>query len=252
MPLAGFGNGMDFAARLAQFEDQRLKELAVLSVAQEFLMGLQEMHQKGIYHLDLKPTNIVLDKHGKVFIIDFGCAEETLNPLDMINNGNGDTRYCSPERMDYFRYLILKENQPSLPVSPGNEIPTFSAVQADAWAAGITLYELANNAAPFSADAPQNRFENWNRAFFVQQIEQNALLNKAEHHSFHCIIRGLLDIDPHKRGDSEHEIEVHFQIALSTKNALIFKLPFPTSMFIRNTTYHEIFPLKNSFEGFFN
>lgn len=41
--------------------------------------GLQAAHAKGVYHHDLKPSNIMFDRKGEPRIIDFGFARETLD-----------------------------------------------------------------------------------------------------------------------------------------------------------------------------
>ena len=37
-------------------------------------MALEFLHNNLIYHMDLKPDNIIICKDGTVKLIDFGCA----------------------------------------------------------------------------------------------------------------------------------------------------------------------------------
>ena len=39
-------------------------------------MILSELHEKGIYHLDLKPENFLISKDMKVYLTDFGHATQ--------------------------------------------------------------------------------------------------------------------------------------------------------------------------------
>lgn len=40
---------------------------------------LQEVHACGIVHRDLKPQNMMLDKEGRIYLIDFGISKEISN-----------------------------------------------------------------------------------------------------------------------------------------------------------------------------
>ena len=46
----------------------------VRSVMEQIVLGLRAMHRKDILHLDLKPSNIMIDAHGVVKLIDFGSS----------------------------------------------------------------------------------------------------------------------------------------------------------------------------------
>ncbi|MFQ5778987.1 MAG: protein kinase [Terriglobia bacterium] len=46
----------------------------LLEVAQQIAEGLNEAHQAGVFHQDIKPGNIMLDAKGRVKILDFGVA----------------------------------------------------------------------------------------------------------------------------------------------------------------------------------
>jgi serine/threonine protein kinase len=74
MQLAGFGNGDQFKAQLSYLTDKTDEQRFLLYVARNLLTGLSAMHQQHIFHLDMKPSNFVIDQHGKIYIIDFGCA----------------------------------------------------------------------------------------------------------------------------------------------------------------------------------
>ncbi|CAN8061663.1 unnamed protein product [Agarophyton chilense] len=62
----------------------RLSMRNVLLIGVELIKIIQQVHSKGILHLDLKPANIMLRNVGnrrkKVNIIDFGCARLFIDP----------------------------------------------------------------------------------------------------------------------------------------------------------------------------
>ena len=53
-----------------------LAETEVTSILKQVLEALREVHQNEIWHLDLKPGNIMLDKSGTAYLIDFGASKQ--------------------------------------------------------------------------------------------------------------------------------------------------------------------------------
>lgn len=53
-----------------------MAESMVLGYLDQILVALKAIHGKGFYHLDLKPANIMLDKDGNIFLIDFGSSKQ--------------------------------------------------------------------------------------------------------------------------------------------------------------------------------
>ncbi len=53
-----------------------LNETEVSNVLNQVLDALKEVHQNEIWHLDLKPGNIMLDRNGTAYLIDFGASKQ--------------------------------------------------------------------------------------------------------------------------------------------------------------------------------
>ena len=53
-----------------------LPEEEVRTILLQILGALKEVHQNEIWHLDLKPGNIMLDKSGNAYLIDFGASKQ--------------------------------------------------------------------------------------------------------------------------------------------------------------------------------
>ena len=55
---------------------QPFAEAEVRSILAQILEALKEVHQNEIWHLDLKPGNIMIDKSGNAYLIDFGASKQ--------------------------------------------------------------------------------------------------------------------------------------------------------------------------------
>ena len=56
--------------------DHPFTETEVRSILSQILEALKEVHQNEIWHLDLKPGNIMIDKRGNAYLIDFGASKQ--------------------------------------------------------------------------------------------------------------------------------------------------------------------------------
>ncbi len=91
--------------------------------------GLSFAHQHGIVHRDIKPENIMLDKYGRVKILDFGLAKyKGVTRITREGTTMGTVHYMSPEQVK------------------GHEVDH----RADIYSLGVVLYELLSGELPFS------------------------------------------------------------------------------------------------------
>jgi len=99
----------------------------VRRIAEQVVKGLRGFHRKEMVHQDLKPENIMIDSHGDVKIIDFGCVQvsglqEIYTPIQ--NDAvPGTANYIAPELFDGF------EGTP----------------KSDMYSLGVTLYEMLSH-----------------------------------------------------------------------------------------------------------
>ena len=68
-------DGESLAERIKK-TDQQFTEVEVKSILSQVLEALKEVHQNEIWHLDLKPGNIMIDKNGNAYLIDFGASKQ--------------------------------------------------------------------------------------------------------------------------------------------------------------------------------
>lgn len=262
LPLAGYGNGLLLQSYLAATQSKLFQEKMAVHVARYLLTGAAYMHEHHIYHLDIKNTNYVLDKQGKVYLIDFGCAIKN-DKSSLLQGGDGDSRYYSPDRLDYLR---KEEHQHNV---------TYDGAKADSWAIGLTLLELLINNYPFDSCHYADRKAYWNNDYFTTKIQDIVALQQPNADSIFSLIKQLLAVDPKQRltpqqalehpifqkaeykFESENEIEVlldSFKILMNKQSLTDKLLPepreknyAPTQYAFKNKNYNNQNEEKKSF-----
>ena len=68
-------NGESLSERMKR-TGHPLSESVVLPILNQVLDALDTVHAHGLYHLDLKPANIMVDQTGRALLIDFGASKQ--------------------------------------------------------------------------------------------------------------------------------------------------------------------------------
>jgi len=185
-----------------------LPEKEWISISLQIAAALEEAHEQGIVHQDLKPGNIMVTPKGQVKVLDFGLARlldadtgaevtATLTQTD----GAGTLPYMAPEQLR------------------GDPVDA----RTDIFSAGIVLYEMSAGQRPFRekpaprliqqilSDAPRP-LQEWNRRI-SPQVES--------------IIMKALDKQPDLRYQSARELRVDLErlVAQQTSSSTIPAVP---------------------------
>ena len=70
--------GQDLTRYLAQQPDRRLPWRQAVSLLLPVLDGLEEVHQNGFMHRDVKPGNLYLTSQNQLILLDFGAARQVV------------------------------------------------------------------------------------------------------------------------------------------------------------------------------
>lgn len=157
-------SGEDLAASLKKGKHFTVEE--TLAIADKVLDALEYLHSFLIYHRDIKPHNIKINEHGKIYLLDFGTAkgnvEESSPTLQFGQSITGFTPFYAPLeqvlRVDPNSFLILQSlDSPHL-----NEfLERKTDERSDIYSFGATLYHLLTEQSPEKATATTRAFSLW-------------------------------------------------------------------------------------------
>ena len=150
-------------------KNKKMTENSIWKYFSQLCYSIDYLHKNKVIHRDLKSTNILIDEHDNIKLIDFGVSKILNDYMTYTKSFVGTPYTMSPE--------ILRN--------------VFYDCKVDIWALGIILYELTHNKMPFDCRT-------------LIQLNQKILtgkymLNDNINSNFKGIINRCLQTSPHKR-----------------------------------------------------
>ncbi|MAT81634.1 MAG: hypothetical protein CMJ29_08305 [Phycisphaerae bacterium] len=116
--------------------DESWRDMALddrLSLLERIVEAVNNIHSAGLTHLDIKPTNILVDRNGTPVLVDFGLAS---SQEDSHHRSSGGTPgFAAPEQFDHAR-----------PTGPASDVH----------ALGVLLYLAMTDEIPWKAESARD------------------------------------------------------------------------------------------------
>jgi serine/threonine protein kinase/Flp pilus assembly protein TadD len=156
--------------------------------------ALDYAHQQGIVHRDVKPSNLIIDRSGSLWITDFGLARmESEQNLTMSGDVLGTLRYMSPEQALALRPLVDH--------------------RTDVYSLGATLYELLTLQPAF----PETDRRKLLRQIADEDPRKPRSLNKSIPAELDTIVQKAMEKEPAARYATAQELADDLQRFLNHK-----------------------------------
>lgn len=157
-----------------------LNNAQILRYAFEVVSAIKACHDMNIAHSDIKPSNFLIDKYGRLKICDFGLSQFYDN-IHKSTSSSGTMLFMAPEQFRKKGYDPMK---------------------SDVWSIGVTLFYIATKTYPFFAITPQ-AFKN---LVETGVYPVNAIVNE----DLRRVIFKCLSVDPAKRPTVDEILEMDY------------------------------------------
>jgi serine/threonine protein phosphatase PrpC len=128
--LTEYIDGISLQQWIKENPNPDIKE--VIYIIAQVVKGIRAFHRREILHQDIKPANIMLDRHGEAKIIDFGsCVVKGISEIDSpIERDDilGTAGYSAPE--------VILDNP--------------STIQSEVFSLSVIVFEMLTGEPPFS------------------------------------------------------------------------------------------------------
>jgi len=198
------------AALAEKLAGRSLSVKEVITLGAQMAAALEEAHDHGVVHRDLKPGNILVTPKGQAKVLDFGLAQllqpasETTSTTDVLADTAavaGTLPYMAPEQLR----------------------GEAADVRTDLYALGVVLYEMATGRRPFGAALPTAL-----AADIQHKVPASpGRLNPELPSELERIILKCLEKDPENRYQSARELAIDLRRLAAPSATGIAETPTP-------------------------
>ncbi len=179
-----------------RFIDEKIRHLPnaekrICNMFLPVLDALSYIHQKNIIHMDIKPSNIMVENERNVRLMDLGIADVSMATGDITSEMMGTPKYAAPEQF-------------------ANSIVNSKLSRAtDIYEAGVTLYELITKQNPFPNTVGEAR-----------ELHQSTILKKTPEISdkILAVIRKATAVKPSDRYQHASEMKRALIVAMTEQS----------------------------------
>lgn len=144
-----------------------------LSYVVQVASGLREALSKGVLHMDIKPSNLMLAEDGRLKIVDFGLAQTSRDMAELEKNIVGTPVYIAPEQI----------------------MGGVADFRMDIYSLGITFFEMLYGFVPFSGPTVSDIFH----AKLRGTVPVRSELNQSVSHKLYDLVTRMIERDPLQR-----------------------------------------------------
>jgi len=156
-------------------------------LAREVAEALEHAHRRGVLHRDVKPSNVMVTRGGRVMLLDFGLAGDVGSAIEPLNQRLtrtglrvGTLAYMSPEQLRGERALDAR---------------------SDVFSLGVALYELLSARLPLDASSQARRVDAAGLGVPMDLRKQDARISR----ELETVVQTATALDPKRRYASAAE-----------------------------------------------
>lgn len=177
-----------------------MMEWSINKYMRQLASGLEYIHQRGIFHRDLKPHNILLDSEHNLKISDFGLSKNEIDEATALHRTYcGSPLYMAPEILFHSSY----DNK------------------SDLWSVGVILFEWITGKHPYKSKNLHDLMKNIRTEYYPMPAK---LLGIGPNSTLIELLNSLLVKDPLKRitwSEFFNNMWIQRNIELEIENGLL-------------------------------
>ena len=170
-------------------EKRKLPPRDAAAIVLQICRGLAATHEKNIVHRDLKPQNIMVEKGGRVVVMDFGIAHTGIPTLGP--DREADTNLATNTQVTQLGAILGTPVYMSPEQAKGQPVDA----RADLFTVGVIFYELLTGTIPFLGKSISETLRKRCEEPAVPPVALNPQVPKA----LNEIILKCLEINPARR-----------------------------------------------------